>query len=213
MDFFTSADFELSQNIDYNIEVIDGETIVYLDNIYKNPDRVVEYLDSCPILSHRTYRADVTNGLDFYDGRHTITESYDQSWNNIHGLVGAIMGINPIEWTNRCSFNMTTFNCSSKGHWFPHQDPGLINGLVYLNKCNNYGAGTSFYKPFKYKGKGEHIDPWCDYVEESHCILDRFNCGVFFSGDIYHAMRVVGDTFVNKRRYTEVHFLARIAQR
>ena len=207
MKFFTGDDFKLNENLEYNVEIINRETVVYIDNLYKYPDRVVEYLDSCPILSHKPQDPIKGNGVDFYDGRHTITEAYDPQWFSIHQQVSTRLGMIGVHWDGSCSFNMTMLNSSPKGHWFPHTDPGSVNCIVYLNRSNNYGPGTSFYKSFDYTGGGEHKDPWCNDAVESHCILDRFNCAVFFSGNIYHSMRMVGDTFVNKTRYSEVHFL------
>lgn len=206
MSFFTGDDFRLNDIIEYKIEEIDGTKVVFIDNLYKNPDRVVEYLDSCPILSHKPQDPVEGNGVDFYDGRQTITEAYDPMWFTIHKQVASYLGFSA-HFDGNCAFNMTMLNSSPKGHWFPHIDPHSINCIVYLNKDNNYGPGTSFYESFRYEGGGEHVNPWCKSAVESHCILDRYNCGVFFPGYIYHSMRLVGDTFKDKRRYTEVHFL------
>ena len=84
MKFFTGDDFKLNENLEYTTEIINRETVVYIDNLYKYPDRVVEYLDSCPILSHKPQDPIKGNGVDFYDGRHTITEAYDPQLSLIH---------------------------------------------------------------------------------------------------------------------------------
>ena len=52
MKFFTGEDFKLNNNITFTSENINGRLVVYADNIYENPDRVVDYFDSCPILTH-----------------------------------------------------------------------------------------------------------------------------------------------------------------
>tara|TARA_B100001250_G_scaffold127832_1_gene108815 strand:- start:672 stop:1301 length:630 start_codon:yes stop_codon:yes gene_type:complete len=207
VNFFTGDDFLLSDSIEYVKEDVNGKSIVYVDNIYKYPDRVVEYLQNCPIISHKSGESGAANGTDFYDGRQAITEAYDQRWFEVHMKSCAMLGVHRTDWNGGCMFNMSRLNSSPKGHWYPHVDINCINGLVYLNKSNDYGPGTSFYKSFDYNGEGEHFNPWCDDADETHCILDRYNCAVFFNGDTYHSMRLVGDTFIDKTRFTEVHFL------
>lgn len=207
MKFFTGEDFRLNPDMTYVVETIHGRPVVFVDNVYKNPDRVAEYLECCPILSHKPQDPTKGNGKDFYDGRQCITEAYDSMWFEVHQQVAALMGVYNYHFDGGCMFNITVLKSSPKGHWFPHTDPNCINAIVYLNKCNDYGPGTSFYKSFNYHGKGEHYDPWVTEADESHCILDRYNCGVFFEGDIYHSMRLVGNTFVDRPRFSEVHFL------
>ena len=208
MKFFTGDDFQLNTNLEFIKEEVNGRPIVYVDNIYKNPDRVVEYLQNCPIISHKPQDPQAANGVEFFDGRQAITEAYDRQWFDIHREASTLLGISQNTYfQGGCMFNMTMLNSLPKGHWFPHTDPHCINGLVYLNKCNDYGPGTSFYNSFDYNGGGEHFNPWCDDADESHCILDRYNCAVFFNGDIYHSMRLVGNTFIDRPRFTEVHFL------
>lgn len=211
MKFFSGDDFRINPHLkytpSYDVEVVDGQTIVYVDNVYKNPSRVVEYLNNCPIVSHKPQDPTRGNGRDFYDGRQSITEAYDPAWFDVHKTVASLLGVRNFHFDGACMFNMTMLNSSPRGHWFPHTDPDNINCIVYLNKDNDYGPGTSFYQSFKYHGKGEHYDPWVTAADESHCILDRYNCAVFFLGNIYHSMRLVGETFVGRPRFSEVHFL------
>ena len=207
MKFFTGDDFVLSDSIEYVKEEVNGKPIVYVDNIYKNPDRVVEYLQNCPIISHKSLETGASNGTDFYDGRQAITEAWDNRWFDVHRQACALLGHYRTDFNGGCMFNMTRLTTLPKGHWYPHIDTRTINAIVYLNKCNDYGPGTSFYESFDYNGGGEHFNPWCDDAAESHCILDRYNCAVFFDGETNHSMRLVGDTFIDKTRFTEVHFL------
>ena len=207
MKFFTGDDFKLSKNITFTTENINGKLVVYADNIYENPDRVVDYIDSCPIISHKPQDPRSANGRDFYDGRQALVEAYDPRWFDLHREASTLLCHPSTHFTGGCMFNMTMLKFLPEGHWFPHTDPNCINAIVYLNKSNNYGPGTSFYNSFDYHGGGEHFDPWCDAADESHCILDRYNCAVFFCGETYHSMRLVGDTFIGRPRYSEIHFL------
>ena len=212
MDLFSETDFEVSHNLNIEVMSFRGHPVCFVDNFYKYPYRVRDYIDSCPIKSHKIASKKTLNGRAYLDGR--LHVNYPNSYTDVNRVtlyerICGIYGVefNPINW-------MRTYNLfrlikkPKEKYWWPHQDPAL-NFLVYLNPMNDMGPGTSFFTKTNNREIGdEHVESWLsedDFIEDL-CVLDKFNTLVVFPGQFYHSQRIVGNTFRESTRVTEILF-------
>ena len=216
MKFFKASDFEY--NSSWNIDIVPwrDSKIVFVDNIYRYPDRVYEYLTSIHcIRSHKI--GDTLNGIDFIDGQLNLDNRWDMKRKFLISKLYEIYD-KPYQDDVRNTFNQFRLIKDFPGsdnNWWPHTD-GEINFITFLNKTHNLKAGTSLYKAKSTKANTflgkidfEHTKPWktSKQFEEELCILDRFNCGVAFPGQWFHGQTIVDNFFKDTTRFTEVTFL------
>lgn len=215
MKFFRPSDFEY--NSSWNIDIIPwrDSKIVFIDNIYKNPDRVYEYLTSVNSIVSQKH-GNNCNGVDFMDGQLFLDNRWDLNRKFLISKLYTLYELKEEETFN--VFNQFRLIGDFPGlgnHWHPHTD-GKVNFITFLNKTHHLKAGTSLYKAQSTKanffiGKidTEHTKPWKNskQFEEELCILDRFNCGVAFPGQWFHGQTIVDNFFKDTTRFTEVIFL------
>ena len=212
MDLFSETDFEVSSDHDIEVSFFWGHPICFVDNFYKYPYRVRDYIDSCPIKSHKIASEKSLNGRAYLDGR--LHVNYPNSFIDTHRVnlcerICNVYGVkfNPVNWIR--AYNLfRLIKRPTEKYWWPHQDPAL-NFLIYLNPTNNMGPGTSLFTKTNDRQIGdEHVESWLgenDFKEEL-CILDKFNTLVVFPGQFYHSQRIVGNTFGKSTRVTEILF-------
>ena len=215
MKFFRPSDFEY--NPSWNIDIIPwrDSKIVFIDNIYKHPDRVYEYLTSVnSIVSNK--HGNNLNGVDFMDGQLFLDNRWDL---NRKFLLSKLYTLYELKEEGTFNvFNQFRLIDDFPGlghHWHPHTD-NRVNFITFLNKTHHLKAGTSLYKAqstkanfFIGKTDTEHTKPWKNpkQFEEELCILVRFNCGVAFPGQWFHGQTIVDNFFKDTTRFTEVIFL------
>ena len=68
--FYSIEDFEFNHSWQVSICPYRNDVILHIDEVYKKPYKVYEYLKQCPIRAHRLTEADPTskNGKLFYKG-------------------------------------------------------------------------------------------------------------------------------------------------
>ena len=218
MKFYNAKDFEMNPTWDVQIHPWRDSFILHIDNIYKNPDNVYEYLDS--IGSIRTHKTcpNSKNGIDFMDGQMLLDNRWDQNRNHLLELIAKQYGV-PVDTQNVANtinqFRLIKDYPGMGNHWHPHVD-GQINFITFLNKDHHMKSGTSLYIPMNTKAKSflinkntEHSKPWRTekYYQEELCILDRYNCGVAFPGQWFHGQTITDNFFKSQTRFTEVTFL------
>jgi hypothetical protein len=218
MNFFSNKDFEF--NSSWNIVSVpwkDSE-ILFIDDIYKSPEKVYQYLDSIKsIRTHKSSKGSL-NGVDFMDGQTLIDNRWDQHRNYLLSTIAdhykTEVDLQTVPHTIN-QFRLINDIPGDGYHWHPHCD-GQLNFIIFLNKNHHMKAGTSLYTPGNTKAKSyfmktdtEHTTPWktSKQFHEELCILDRFNCGVVFPGQWFHGQTIVDNFFKHTTRFTEVTFL------
>ena len=136
--------FELSDNLDIKKEVFSDSVIYIIDNFYKNPDEVSDYLFKEPAPLHKLYEDGFTyNNVLFEDRR---LEIYDSKLKSVVNFLSDLVSQRPISYdtiTNQARFYKDDFNDYKNCVWWPHEDKGY-NGIVYFNKNDNE-CGTNLY--------------------------------------------------------------------
>tara|TARA_S200002703_G_C3746900_1_gene229806 strand:- start:74 stop:730 length:657 start_codon:yes stop_codon:yes gene_type:complete len=218
MKFFNNIDFEMNNQWGVVRLPWRDSFILFIDNVYKYPDRVYDYLTSIQCI--RTHKSCLgsKNGIDFQDGQMSIDNRWDLNRKHLLELIANEYNIEIDTQTLPNTINQFRLISDFPGdgnYWHPHVD-GQINFITFLNKTHNMKAGTSLYVPQNTKAKSflmkkdtEHSNPWRTekHFKEDLCILDRFNCGVAFPGDWFHGQTITDNFFKDSTRLTEVTFL------
>lgn len=201
------ADLNIFESNDFsNMKVLDFQDskIYYMDNFYKNPDLVLEYLNSIEPPVWKEWETPSRNMIDFEDRRHQLNHS---GMDHIYEKLSRLCGQSPLKEpyysviTNYTRFKKCSNNDYVKNYWWPHNDSGY-NGIIYLN---DYGdeeyEGTCLYQLLNEKINtdhrvSEHGDPWTpkEYWDIIIKIKAKYNRFVMFEGSKYlHGMSIYDD--------------------
>ena len=169
MKFYNAKDFEMNPTWDVQIHPWRDSFILHIDNIYKNPDNVYEYLDS--IGSIRTHKTcpNSKNGIDFMDGQMLLDNRWDQNRKHLLELIAKQYGV-PVDTQN-------VANTINQFRLILTTQEWVITGILilmvklislpFLNKDHHMKSGTSLYIPMNTKAKSylmskdtEHSKPW-----------------------------------------------------
>jgi len=201
--------FEFNDINKIDIETIDGSNIYIIDNFFKNPDPILEYLLSTPPFIHKANEFPSFNTVHFFEGRHVINDP------QIGLIQKALMDIcggkeyRPnLILSNVAHFKDPTFNDYKNNYWWPHRDLGY-NCLIYMNKFPT--DGTNIYKELSPDDQqylisnqiNEHQDPWRpkQFYSILKTIPATYNRLVMFDGKKFlHNMAINDDTFFHQYR-------------
>ena len=175
--------FELNSDLDIKEEILLGSKIFTIDNFYKNPDEVYDFLFNREVPLWKIEQKPSFNTIHFIDKR--LIE-YDERLLPVIGFLSYLCNQDAESHdivTNMQRFFKHDFNDYKNCHWWPHQDSGY-NGIVYFNKDDNT-SGTNLYSVKKqYNMTLEHVEPW--RPKENFKILKtlepEYNRLVFFDG-------------------------------
>ena len=175
--------FELNSDLDIKEEILLGSKIFTIDNFYKNPDEVYDFLFNREVPLWKIEEKPSFNTIHFIDKR--LIE-YDERLLPVIGFLSYLCNQDAESHdivTNMQRFFKHDFNDYKNCHWWPHQDSGY-NGIVYFNKDDNT-SGTNLYSVKKqYNMTLEHVEPW--RPKENFKILKtlepEYNRRVFFDG-------------------------------
>ena len=175
--------FELNSDLDIKEEFLLGSKIFTIDNFYKNPDEVYDFLFNREVPLWKIEEKPSFNTIHFIDKR--LIE-YDERLLPVIGFLSYLCNQDAESHdivTNMQRFFKHDFNDYKNCHWWPHQDSGY-NGIVYFNKDDNT-SGTNLYSVKKqYNMTLEHVEPW--RPKENFKILKtlepEYNRLVFFDG-------------------------------
>jgi hypothetical protein len=194
LNIFETNDFSKMKIIDF-----EGTKIYHMDNFYKNPYLVLEYLNSIEPPVWKSWETPSRNMIDFEDRRHQLNhEGMDIVYQKLSNLCGQLPVEGPNVITNYTRFKKNPNNNYNKNYWWPHNDSGY-NGIIYLN---DYGEqeyeGTFLYKLLNKQinteeRASEHEDPWTpkEYWDIIIKISAKFNRFVMFEGSVYlHGMSI-----------------------
>ena len=101
--FFKASDFEFNTNWAINVEPWKDSKIMFVDDVYKYPDKVYSYLSSIQaIRTHKSIRGS-KNGIDFMDGQMAIDNRWDQNRKFLIEMLADAYGvpdIDPVSYTH-----------------------------------------------------------------------------------------------------------------
>ena len=203
--------FELNENLEIKKEIFEGTVIYTIDDFYKNPKEVENYLFGEPdkIPLHKMNEKPSFNGVYFEDRRHDSEDNLDlkKVYDFLSGLCGQSYEAPDIV-TNCSRFKKHEFNDYKNYYWWPHTDGGY-NGIVYFNDDDKHG--TCFYEELVEKPDvPEHYQPWGakkDFIVIK-TLEPKYNRFVFFDGyEFPHGMNICTDRYFGEEyRKNQVFF-------
>jgi len=201
--------FELNLNLEVKKEILMGSKIFIIDNFYKNPDEVYDFLFNREVPLWKIEQKPSFNTIHFIDKR---LDEYDERLTPVIDFLSLLCNqyadsCNII--TNMQRFFKHDFNDYKNCYWWPHQDSGY-NGIVYFNKDNT--SGTNLYSVVKEMDDDfpEHYRPW--RPKENFKILKtlepKYNRLVFFDGfKFFHGANFPDDRYFGEEyRMNQVFF-------
>jgi len=209
--------FEFNRDSEVKKRIIEGSAVYTIDNFYKNPDEIVEYLQSIPPLVWKEKEQPSNNQIEFDDRRHDL---WNPDIRAAYEYVCSICGHNmPNEQdansitTNFTRFKDTSFNNFEDNYWWPHWDSGY-NGVVYLNK-DDTTSGTNLYENLDPDNEPpndvpEHYQPW--RPKSKYRLIEsleaKYNRLVLFDGYKFpHAMNISNKQYFGETyRMNQVFF-------
>ena len=205
--------FELNDNLEVKRELFNGSVIYIIDNFYRNPQKVENYLfkDISTFPLHKGYDKPTYNGIYFEDRREPPKENLElkKVYDFLSDLCGQGYSYSDVV-TNTIRFETHEFNDYENCHWWPHTDSGY-NGLVYFNDNDNEN-GTNLYRELiPLPNVNEHFAPWRskNEFEVIKHLEPKYNRLVFFDGwRFQHGMNISNDRYFGQEyRKNQVFFL------
>ena len=207
--------FELSDNLEVDTEIFQGSKIFTIDNFYKDPDKIFDYLFQNPAPLHKQHDNPTYNGVRFEDRRLKI---YDKRLEPVIDFLCELTSQKPLMYditTNQSRFYKHDFNDYKNCIWWPHVDKGY-NGIVYFNR-NDTESGTNLYSQtihasemIYYNKIPEHSAPWRqkEKYKKIKTLLPKYNRLVLFDGYKFpHGMNIINDRyFSDEYRNNQVFF-------
>tara|TARA_R110000782_G_scaffold175051_1_gene266231 strand:- start:226 stop:867 length:642 start_codon:yes stop_codon:yes gene_type:complete len=204
--------FELNNKLEVKKQQIKNSIIYTIDNFYRQPDKILNFIERNPAQPHKIEEQGSLNMKHFQDLRHS---NYFKDLEEVNiflkNLVKQDIKYSDYNFsTNVTKFIDKNFNDYKNNYWYPHKDFGYT-ALVYFNKDEI--DGTNLYEDLdndfeSIKKTSEHSKPWRprEKWQVIHTIKAKYNRCVIFDGLIFHGMAVNNDTFFNKYRVNQVLF-------
>ena len=205
--------FELNENLKIKKELFEGTVIYTIDDFYKNPKEIENYLFGQPnnIPLHKIWENPSFNGVHFEDRRHEGYSIDNLDIANVYDFLSKLcgQGHQGAEVVTNCTrFKRHDFNDYENCHWWPHRDGGY-NGIVYFNDDDKHG--TCFYEELvDTPDTPEHYQPWGakkDFIVIK-TLEPKYNRFVFFDGYKFsHGMNICTDRYFGEEyRKNQVFF-------
>jgi hypothetical protein len=220
MNFFYQEDFALNTRWNVTIQKYKKFKILFIDNVYKHPLKVYDFLKKAPIMSHKPTKKGSLNGKDFLDGQYILhPQCYlDKGRKKLASKICEFFKLPPPKSNLDTRFNQFQLIKDYPGldyYYNVHVDDCSLNVLTYLNPDENMTSGTSIYEQTGLMENGdfdfedEHSNAWIHkrYFNEQLCLLSNFNTAVVFPGFLPHSQKLIDNRFKSKSRFTEVTFL------
>ena len=190
---------ELNTNLDITTKIIDGSPAYIIDNFYKEPKKIADWLFSKESFLQKFSDSASRNGKDFQDKRIEIPSQKLPVFEFLEMLCGQQWDGKQEEIiTNQCRFLRNSYNNKYKSHyWWMHRDLGY-NGLVYFNDDTVNGTNLYNNDAWSLYKTDEHDDPWIpkDNLKLIYTFKPQFNRFVFFDGAKFaHGMAINDDRY------------------
>ena len=200
--------FDLSEDLIIQEELFLDSKIYSIDNFYKNPKEVHDYLFSGRAPLHKIHEIPTWNNVYFEDRRMSVD---DDRLKFVVDYLSNIVLQQPLTYkisTNQTRFSKIDFNDYSNNYWYPHQDEGY-NGIIYFNQ--NCECGTNLYENISdEESENEHFKPWRsrEHYRFLKHIEPKYNRLVLFDGfKFLHGMNIINDRYFSKEyRKNQVFF-------
>ena len=203
--------FELNENLEIKKELFEGTVIYTIDNFYRDPQRLENYLfrDIPNLPLHKGGEKPSYNGIYFEDRRHPPRENFELE--KVYDFLSDLceQDYESLDVVTNCArFKRHEFNDYENCHWWPHKDTGY-NGIVYFNDDDQ--NGTNFYNELiPLPDINEHYAPWKskDELEVIKHLEPKYNRLVFFDGwKFLHGMNISNDRYFGQEyRKNQVFF-------
>ena len=200
--------FEINHNLKIVEETILGSKIYCIDNFYKNPEEVADYIFNRSVPLWKIGQVPSYNNVYFNDKRLIKDDSrIIKVYEFLSDLCGGKIhyGSNGVSIsTNMTRFAKSTFNDYKNCFWWPHLDSGY-NGVVYFNK-DDENSGTNLYHPnvmktFEWEYKNSITEHYlCWRPKDKYNLLksykSKYNSLCLFDGSKFpHGMNICNDKF------------------
>lgn len=207
--------FELNQHMNIMVDHLYDSPIFTIDNFYKDPDSIVNYLLSqeAKLWKMGEEFQPSHNGIYFEDRKHQIeSKEIEPAYYFLQSICQQnIHYLEDID-TNVTRFKKDPFNDYKNNYWIPHRDLGYT-AIIYLNKGDEE-SGTNLYEclvdgepPEEYS---EHYYPWRS--KEKYKLLKslkpKYNRMVMYDGlRFLHGANICNDDYFNETyRINQVYF-------
>lgn len=208
--------FELNQNLKVKTEFVYDSKIFIIDNFYKNPDIIVDFLlnQKADLWKMEDEYQPSHNGIYFEDMKHQIkSEEIHEAYFFLQSLCQQkIHCLSDID-TNVTKFKRDSFNDYINCYWSPHRDVGYT-AVVYLN-VNDNKSGTNLYESLDPEHEpvdeySEHYYPWRPKSKYKllKSLEPKYNRMVMFDGRKFlHGANICNkDYFDQTYRLNQVYF-------
>ena len=192
--------FELNPDLEIKEEILLESKIFIIDNFYKNPDEVYNFLFNRDVPLWKIEEKPSFNSIHFIDKR---LDEYDERLTPVIRFLSYLCNQDADSCniiTNMQRFFKHDFNDYKNCYWWPHQDSGY-NGIVYFNKDNT--SGTNLYSVVKEMDDDfpEHYRPWRPKKDFKilKTLEPEYNRLVFFDGLKF----IHGANFPDDRYFSE----------
>jgi hypothetical protein len=205
--------FEINENLEIKREVFSDSLIYTIDNFYKNPEKILNFLIKTKAPIHKEKENPSYNQIYFDDRRHTIEAN---SINFVYNFLSKLCKENPVSYnlllTNMTRFKKLIFNDYINNYWWPHNDFGYT-AIIFFNK-NDTNSGTNLYLNINPKEEPpkcpEHFSPWRKKSNYKllKSIKPKFNRMIMFDGlKFCHGMNICNDDYFKEEyRINQVLF-------
>ena len=215
--------FEIN-NRNYTTYEVNGTTVYEIEDFYKYPDKVVDFIFNLKPDYHKGEQLGEysLNGRKFRDRRH---EAEVQGLHLVTEFLSELCGQRPLHSPNRLLTNYfdmldPEFDLYQDNYWWPHIDDGYT-ALIYLNKFSY--PGTNMYQHKIYNSPedyrkiedlvwlraNEHLEPWQPKSDWklNYTIQAEYNKLVLFDGFTnVHSMNVDSSIFESQTRLNQALF-------
>lgn len=206
--------FEITENLFIKEENLFDSSVFIIDNFYKNPEKIIEYINKNDSPLWKKGESENLNGKAYIDKRMVSNiESLEPVYKFFSEICNHIPLHNPDTFiTNQFRMIDERYNKYENCYWYPHYDDGWT-AIIYLNKetC----SGTNLYNPNVPIGffcaDPEHLDPWKEkqYFNCVKTFTSKYNRAIFFDAKKFpHGMAITDDRFFREERINQVLFYA-----
>ena len=216
--------FDINESSELKQEEFRGTKIYTIDNFYKNPDKIVEFLSYLDTLVFKKNEVPSHNMVHFEDRRHQVmSHSVVKVYEFLRNICGIMeIGIDESKHfvlANNARFYSRTFNNYYDNYWWPHVDNYKYAAIIYLNKGDT-SCGTNLYENLNPQNEPpnlpEHYQPWRskdNYKVIKH-LQPKYNRLVLFEGCKFpHGMNICTDRYFSEEyRINQVLFLGQEIQ-
>ena len=203
--------FNIRDNVEIKKEIVDQSEIFIIDDFYKEPDSIVNYLLSTepPLRRGGGY-----NNIHFEDRQHgLLNPNLEKVYLFLRNICGHESYLTDKLITNFTRLKENQFNDYKNNYWLPHRDMGYT-ALVYLNK-NDINSGTNLYQSLDPDNEPpnfgmEYSRPW--RIKDKYKVLKhiepKYNRMVLYNGlKFLHGMNICNDDyFGDEYRMNQVFF-------